>query len=74
MVIARVDLPRGQEAPPLVCVEPAQLPNEGLLAARELSLVLQPADRSDEQQMTSHVTQGSADKQLSPWPCARHAG
>ena len=48
MVIARVDLPRRQEAPPLVCVEPAQLPNEGVHAARGLSLLLQPADLSDE--------------------------
>ena len=56
MVIARVGLPRRKEAPPLVCVEPAQLPNEGVLAARGLSLVLPPADLSDERPMTSHVT------------------
>ena len=56
MVIARVELPRRQKAPPLVYVEPAQLPNEGVLAARGLSLVLPPADLSDERQMTSHVT------------------
>ena len=56
MVIARVDLSRRQEAPPLVWLEPAQLPNEGLLAARGLSLGLQPADLSDERQMTSNVS------------------
>jgi len=56
MVIARVELPCRKEAPPQVCEEPDQLPNEGVLAARGLSLVLPPADLSDERQMTSHVT------------------
>jgi hypothetical protein len=32
MVIGRVELPRRQPNPPLVCIEPAQLPNEGVLA------------------------------------------
>ena len=56
MVIAHVGLPRRQEARPLVCVEHAQLLNEGILAARGLSLVLPPAGLSDERKMTSHVT------------------
>ena len=49
-------MPRRQEAPPLVCVEPAQLPNEGVLAARVLSPVLPSADQADAQSVTSHAT------------------
>ena len=56
MVVGRVELPRRQEAPPLVCVEPAQLPNEGVLAARVLSPVLPSADQADAQSVTSHAT------------------
>ena len=48
-------MPRRQEAPPLVCVEPAQLPN-GVLAARVLSPVLPSADQSDALSVTSHAT------------------
>ena len=56
MVVERVELPRRQEAPPLVCIEPAQLPNEGVLAARVLSPVLPSADQTDMQSVTSHAT------------------
>ena len=56
MVVGRVELPRRQEAPPLVCVEPAQLPNEGVLAARVLSPVLPSADQTDALSVTSHAT------------------
>jgi len=49
-------LPRRQVAPPLDCVETAQLPNEGVLAARILSPVLPSADQTDAQTVTSHAT------------------
>ena len=55
MAVGRVEFLRRQEAPPLVCVEPAQLPQEGVLAARVLSRVLQPADKTGEPHMTSRV-------------------
>jgi hypothetical protein len=45
MVVGQVELPRRQVAPTLVCVEPAKLPHEGVLATRELSHVLLSADR-----------------------------
>jgi len=51
MVVGRIEFPRRQGAPPLVCVEPAQLPQEGVLAARVLSQVLQPADKTSEPQI-----------------------
>jgi len=38
-----------------MCVEPTQLPQEGVLAARVLSQVLQPADKTGEPQMTSRA-------------------
>ena len=60
-LVGRVELPRRQEAPPLVCVEPAQLPNEGVLAARVLSPVLQSADQSNALSVTSH---GMSEAQL----------
>ena len=56
MIVGRVELPRRQEAPPLFCVEPAQLPNEGILAARGLSPVLPSADQTAAQPMTLHGT------------------
>jgi hypothetical protein len=48
MVIGRVELPRRQQPPPLVCIEPAQLPNEGVLASRGLSQLLPVASKADE--------------------------
>jgi len=56
MIVGRVELPRRQEAPPLVCVEPVQLPIEGVLAARGLSPVLPSANQTAAQSMTSHAT------------------
>ena len=40
MVIGRVEFPKRQESPPLVCVEPTKIPHEGVLAARALSCLL----------------------------------
>jgi hypothetical protein len=37
IVVGRIELPKRQVSPELVCVEPAQLPFEGLLAARGLA-------------------------------------
>ena len=56
MIVGRVELPRRQEFPPFVCVEPAHLPNEGVLAARGLSPVLPSANQTAAQSMTSHAT------------------
>ena len=55
MVVWRIEILRRKEAPPLVYVEPAQLPQEGVLAARVLSCVLQPADKTSEPRVTSHA-------------------
>jgi len=40
IVVARVELPKRRASPDLVCVEPAQLPFEGLLPARGLARVV----------------------------------
>ena len=52
MLVRRGEFPKRQEAPPLLCVESAQLPHEGVLAARELSLV-HTSGRRDETRVTS---------------------
>jgi len=48
MVMGKIKFLRHQETPNLVCIEPAQMPYEGVLAARGLSPVLQAGDRSRE--------------------------
>ena len=55
MVVGGLEFPRRQVAPPLVCFEPPQLPQEGVLAARVLSRVLQPAEKTGEPHMTSRA-------------------
>ena len=47
MVVGSVEFPKRQETPPLVCIKPAQLPFEGVLAARALSRVLKSSGRTD---------------------------
>jgi hypothetical protein len=37
IVVGKLEMPKRRESPELVCVEPAQLPLEGVLAARVLS-------------------------------------
>ena len=56
MLVGRVEFPKRQKTPPLVCVEPAQLPHEGVLAARGLSRVLTSSARIDERRDASDVT------------------
>jgi len=73
MILGRVELPRRQEAPPLVLVEPALLPNEGVLAARELSPVLPSADLMATLYDVTRYTLGTAD-QLSPRICPCNGG
>jgi hypothetical protein len=45
MVVGKLDLPKQSEAPQLVCIEPAQLPCDGILAARCVSQVLSKAQK-----------------------------
>jgi hypothetical protein len=45
-IVGRVAMPKRQTPPKLVCVEPAQLPYEGILAARGLSPLLSKEARS----------------------------
>jgi hypothetical protein len=59
MVIGRIEFPRRQEAPTLVCIETAHLPNKGVLAGIALSCILPPADRTGEPSMTSHASGAS---------------
>ena len=56
MVVGRVEFPKRQETPPLVCVEPAQLPHERVLAATALSRVFSSPSRTDEPRETSRAT------------------
>jgi hypothetical protein len=39
VVIGKLELEQGQESPPLVCIEPAHIPIEGVLPARALTRV-----------------------------------
>ena len=39
IVLGRLDSEKGQSLPPLVCVEPTQIPIEGILSARALSRI-----------------------------------
>jgi hypothetical protein len=39
-VVGKLDLPKQSEAPMVVCIEPAQLPCDGILAARCVSQVV----------------------------------
>jgi hypothetical protein len=58
-----VDLPKRLENSHCVCIEPAQLPIEGVLAARALSRTIQiPA--SQLQQMQANGVMTSSDEQL----------
>ena len=56
MVVARVEFPKRQETPPLVCVEPAEIPHEGVLAATALSRLLSSPSRTYETLVSSRVT------------------
>ena len=53
MIVGTVELPKRQQSPPLVCVEPAQLPFEGVLVTRGLSRVPASPSRTDETRVTS---------------------
>jgi len=53
MVVGKIKFPKYHETPNLVCIDPAQMPYEGVLAARGLSPVLSAGDRSSVAQMTS---------------------
>ena len=53
MVVGKIKFPKYHETLNLVCNEPAQMPYEGVLAARGLSPVLSAGDRSSEARMTS---------------------
>jgi len=53
MVVGKIKFPKHDVAPHLVCVEPTQMPFEGVLAARGLSPVLSSENRSGEARVTS---------------------
>jgi len=62
IVVGKVELPKRQLSPELVCVEPAQLPIEGILFARELSRAFtkatkRPRQRDKTTPVTSRVDQ-----------------
>jgi hypothetical protein len=45
MIIRRLDLQKHQQIPQLVCIEPAQLPFEGVLVARGVSRPIEPTQQ-----------------------------
>ena len=53
LIVGRVNYPKHGTAPDLVCVEPAQVPFEGVLIARGLSPVLTAEGRSGETRETT---------------------
>jgi hypothetical protein len=57
LVRARVEFPKGRERPRLVCIEPAQLPVEGLLVARALSRLVQPPPNPRSESRVSTVVE-----------------
>jgi hypothetical protein len=56
IVLGSLELPKRQEPPRLVCVEPAQIPLEGVFAARTLTYVRREANDRAEQQQGENVT------------------
>jgi hypothetical protein len=66
IVVGKLELPKGRESPELVCVETAQLPFEGVLAARGLArVVARPLETSPQRTrstMTSHHSQLRCDR------------
>jgi hypothetical protein len=63
IVVGRIELPKRRVNPELVCVEPAQIPLEGVLVARGLSRAFPKAtERPRQRQATTSVT---SDDQLS---------
>ena len=56
IVVARVELPKRRASPDLVCVEPAQLPFEGLLAARGLAQVVAEPNKKCQQRSVNPMT------------------
>ena len=66
IVVGKVEQPKRQSSPDLVCVEPAQLPLEGILVARGLSRIFtkaaeRPRQRDDK---PSDVTRRPADQHI----------
>ena len=57
IVVGKVELPKRQSSPELVCVEPAQLPLEGILVARGLFRAFTKAtERPRQRETTTPVT------------------
>jgi hypothetical protein len=68
IVVGILDIPKRQEPPELVCVEPAQIPLEGIIAARSLSRVHAKMNDREERQTRAHMTSPN-----SCWPPSRTA-
>ena len=60
IVVGRIELPKRRVSPDLVCVEPEQLPFEGLLAARGLArVVAKQPDRGRRRTVTPSTSRSS---------------
>jgi hypothetical protein len=60
IVVGRIELVKRRVRPELVCVEPAQLPFEGLLAARGLArVVTKQPDRGQRPTRTPNTSRGN---------------
>jgi hypothetical protein len=64
MLISRLEVPKRGSETPLVCIEPAQLPSEGILVARGVSRVIVPTQQFNQQtaeasRRASDTSQGS---------------
>jgi hypothetical protein len=60
IVVGKIELPKCRVSPDMVCVEPAQLPFEGLLAARGLArIVTKQPDRGQRRTVTPSTSRSS---------------
>jgi len=57
IIVGRLQPEKGESLPPLVCVEPAQLPVEGILTARALSRVMSGALEPSRTEAQSNCSQ-----------------
>jgi hypothetical protein len=62
IVVEKLEMPKRRESPELVCVEPAQLPLEGVIAARGLSRTFTKPQQT--KRSRSAMTQEQASDQL----------
>jgi hypothetical protein len=73
IVFGKLELPKRRESPELVCVEPAQLPFEGVLAVRGLDrVVARPLETNPQRTRSTMTSHKSAEIRAYTRPSACH--